>query len=304
MICDVCGSNNYTEIGIIKNIWKNDKKVYQCSNCRLYFIDQPTDEEIYLLYKNEYHNNIKNKLFEKAKSKMRYARSLSQFNFVSKYIDCTNKKVCEIGAFDGLLLSIFKKYGCDVYGYELNDNARDYAKAKYNIDLKPNFLESEEKYDIIMLSHVIEHFKNTSEILLKIKNMLKPNGYLYTFKENGNVEYKVNGMKRGTGIFLYAESGTNAYYYEKMPLSYVAYDVRDSIPNDKVDMFVGFILNNGKLEMTAGYTKEYKKRLSDWKKSNLTIYNTLREGKDMSEYPIPLIEEVDKFNTIEFGRLR
>ncbi|MEI0549021.1 class I SAM-dependent methyltransferase [Brachyspira intermedia] len=179
MICEVCGSNNYTEIGIIKNIWKNHKKVYQCSNCGLYFIDQPTDEEIYLLYKNEYHNNIKNKLFEKAKSKMRYARSLSQFNFVNKYIDCKNKKVCEIGTFDGLLLSIFKKYGCDVYGYELNDNARLYAKNKYNIDLKPNFLESEDKYDIIMLSHVIEHFKNPSEILLKIKNMLKPNGYLY-----------------------------------------------------------------------------------------------------------------------------
>ena len=96
MICDVCGSNNYTEIGIIKNIWKNDKKVYQCINCGLYFIDQPTDEEIYLLYKNEYHNNIKNKLFEKAKSKMRYARSLSQFNFLNNNIDCTNKKVCEI----------------------------------------------------------------------------------------------------------------------------------------------------------------------------------------------------------------
>ncbi|KLI29046.1 methyltransferase, partial [Brachyspira hyodysenteriae] len=179
MICEVCGGNNYTEIGIINNVWKNDKRVYQCSDCGLYFIEQPTDEEIYLLYKNEYHNNIKNKLFEKAKSKMRYARSLSQFNFVRNNIDCINKKVCEIGAFDGLLLNIFKKYGCDVYGYELNDNARLYAKNKYNIDLKPNFLESEDKYDIIMLSHVIEHFKNPSEILLKIKDMLKPNGYLY-----------------------------------------------------------------------------------------------------------------------------
>ena len=36
----------------------------------------------------------------------------------------------------------------------------------------------------------------------------------------------------------------------------------------------------------------------------LTIYNTLREGKDMYEYPIPFIEEVDNFNTIEFGTLR
>ena len=179
MICEVCGSSNYSEIGTIKNIWQSDKKVYQCCNCGLYFIDLPTDEEIYALYKNEYHNNIKNKLFETAKSKMRYARSLSQFNFIKKYIDFHNKKVCEIGAFDGLLLNIFKKNGCDVYGYELNDNARLYAKNKYDIDLKPNFLESEEKYDIIMLSHVIEHFKNPFDVLIKIKNMLKDNGYLY-----------------------------------------------------------------------------------------------------------------------------
>ncbi|WP_300754565.1 class I SAM-dependent methyltransferase [uncultured Brachyspira sp.] len=179
MICEVCGSDNYSEIGTIKNIWQSDKKVYQCCNCSLYFIDLPTDEEIYALYKNEYHNNIKNKLFETAKSKMRYARSLSQFNFIKNYIDFYNKKVCEIGAFDGLLLNIFKKNGCDVYGYELNDNARLYAKNKYDIDLKPNFLESKEKYDIIMLSHVIEHFKNPFDVLIKIKNMLKDDGYLY-----------------------------------------------------------------------------------------------------------------------------
>ncbi len=179
MICEVCKSSNYTEIGIIKNIWQNDKKVYQCNDCLLYFIELPSDEEIYFLYKNEYHNNIKNKIFEAAKSKMRYARSISQFSFIKKYIDCRNKKVCEIGAFDGLLLSIFKKNGSDVYGYELNDNARYYAKKKYDINLESNFLESDNKYDIIILSHVIEHFKEASKILYKIKDMLKCGGHLY-----------------------------------------------------------------------------------------------------------------------------
>ena len=171
MVCNICGSDKYTKIGYIKNIWQNDKEVY--------FIEPPTDEEIYLLYKNEYHNNIKNKLFETAKSKMRYARSLSQFNFIKDYIDINNKKICEIGAFDGLLLNIFKNNGCNVFGYELNDNARVYAKSKYNIDLKANFLESNEKYDIIILSHVIEHFKNPKDILLKIKSMLNNDGYIY-----------------------------------------------------------------------------------------------------------------------------
>ena len=177
--CKVCSSNNHKKIGEIKNIWKEYKDVYQCDECSLYFINSPTDEEINSLYKNEYHNNIKNKLFETAKSKMRYARSLSQFNFIKQTIDLKNKDICEIGAFDGLLLSLFKKNNNNVFGYEINDDARVYAQKKYNIDLKENFLESKSKYDIIILSHVIEHFKEPKEILIKIKSMLKKEGVIY-----------------------------------------------------------------------------------------------------------------------------
>lgn len=177
--CKVCSSNNHKKIGEIKNIWKEYKDVYQCDECSLYFINSPTDEEINSLYKNEYHNNIKNKLFETAKSKMRYARSLSQFNFIKQTIDLKDKDICEIGAFDGLLLSLFKKNNNNVFGYELNDDARVYAQKKYNIDLKENFLESKSKYDIIILSHVIEHFKEPKEILIKIKSMLKKEGFIY-----------------------------------------------------------------------------------------------------------------------------
>ncbi|WP_295295918.1 class I SAM-dependent methyltransferase [uncultured Brachyspira sp.] len=177
--CKVCSSNNHKKIGEIKNIWKEYKDVYQCDECSLYFINSPTDEEINSLYKNEYHNNIKNKLFETAKSKMRYARSLSQFNFIKQTIDLKNKDICEIGAFDGLLLSLFKKNNNNVFGYEINDDARVYAQKKYNIDLKENFLESKSKYDIIILSHVIEHFKEPKEILIKIKSMLKKEGFIY-----------------------------------------------------------------------------------------------------------------------------
>lgn len=179
MICKVCDSDKYNKIGEIKGIWKENKNIYQCEKCLLYFIESPSDEEIYLLYKNEYHNKIKNKIFELAKSKMRYARCLNQFNFIKNSINCDNKKICEIGAFDGLLLNIFKNNGCEVFGYELNDNAREYAKKKYNIDLKPDFLKDNQKYDIIILSHVIEHFKEPKEILLKIKYMLNDNGFIF-----------------------------------------------------------------------------------------------------------------------------
>ncbi|MEI0530958.1 class I SAM-dependent methyltransferase [Brachyspira pilosicoli] len=192
MVCGICGSNNYTEIGIIKNIWQNDKKVYQCNNCKLYYIEYPTEDEMNNLYKNEYHkywlyhngkNKIKNKIFEYAKFKIRYSRSLSQFKFInSLFKDIKNKhniKICEIGAFDGLLLKIFKDNGFSVYGYELNDYAREYAQNKYDIKLKSNFLTDNEKYDVIILSHILEHFIKPKDILLKIKSMLNSNGVLY-----------------------------------------------------------------------------------------------------------------------------
>ena len=89
-------------------------------------------------------------------------------------------------------------------------------------------------------------------------------------------------------------------------MDYVANDIRglSEISKSNVNMFVGFVISNDKIKMTSGYTKEYNDRLADWKKNNLTIYSTLREGKDMSEYPIPNIEEVNLYNTIEFGALR
>ncbi len=149
--------------------------------------------------------------------------------------------------------------------------------------------------------------KNYNDIWLKMvkgKSVVAPNGYLYTFKDNGNVEYKINGRKRGTGVFLYADTPNTAYYYEKLPLKNLAYDVKDSVPSVNVNMYVMFMIHNNRLKMTSGYTREYKNKVLNWKRENLTIYNTLRDGKDMSEYPVPLMEEVDRANTIEFGVLR
>lgn len=141
---------------------------------------------------------------------------------------------------------------------------------------------------------------------VKGKSVVAPNGYLYTFMDNGSVEYEINGKKRGIGFFIYAESETNAYYYEKMSLDYVAHNVQgiSSVPKTNISMYVSFVLSNDNLKMTSGYTKSYYNRLSDWKKNNLNMFGALKDGKDMSEYPVPYLEEINFNNFIEFGKLK
>ena len=84
---------------------------------------------------------------------------------------------------------------------------------------------------------------------VKGKSVVAPNGYLYTFMNNGSVEYEINGKKRGIGFFIYAESETNAYYYEKMSLDYVAHNVQgiSSVPKTNISMYVSFVLSNDNL---------------------------------------------------------
>lgn len=41
-------------------------------------------------------------------------------------------------------------------------------------------------YDCIFMSHVLEHLENPHEVLLKVKDWLKPDGYLFVVVPNGN----------------------------------------------------------------------------------------------------------------------
>ncbi|WP_252832269.1 hypothetical protein [Brachyspira pilosicoli] len=69
-------------------------------------------------------------------------------------------------------------------------------------------------------------------------------------------------------------------------------------------MYVSFILDGNNISMTSDYTRAYYNRLNTWNKNNLNLYGFLREGKDITEYPIPNPDEVEFNRPINFGVLR
>ncbi len=88
------------------------------------------------------------------------------------------KKVLDIGAGTGDFLKICQINNWIVTGIEPNEKARKIAKGK-DILLNENINElQKEKFDIITLWHVLEHIEDINEYINKVKNLLKPNGYL------------------------------------------------------------------------------------------------------------------------------
>ena len=178
-LCPLCEAeaNENNIVDIVENIWENNKNVYECSNCKLYFIDEPSQSEIEFLYNSNFYARNNNIIYKFIDAKMKYARALNRFNYIKKFIKKTdNLNVLEIGASDGLLLSIFKKENFNVFGYELNENARKEALKKYDIKMKDDFLKDKNidknKYNIVIMSHILEHFTNPKYILNSVHNFI------------------------------------------------------------------------------------------------------------------------------------
>ena len=178
-LCPLCEAeaNENNIVDIVENIWENNKNVYECSNCKLYFIDEPSQSEIEFLYNSDFYARNNNIIYKFIDAKMKYARALNRFNYIKKFIKKTdNLNVLEIGASDGLLLSIFKKENFNVFGYELNENARNDALKKYDIKMKDDFLKDKNidknKYNIVIMSHILEHFTNPKYILNSVHNFI------------------------------------------------------------------------------------------------------------------------------------
>ncbi|MFX4284465.1 FkbM family methyltransferase [Aliarcobacter butzleri] len=162
-----------------------------CNKCGLINTNPRIKEEsLEYYYKNFYHHltfgteSLKNK-----KSIFSNEQGNKIFNLVKDYLeDKEELQVLEIGCGTGSVLVEFQNEAdkhnikTSIFGTEYNDECIEIC-TKNNINIISNNLEntlySELKYDLIILSHVFEHFIDLGKNLKFISELLKENGILY-----------------------------------------------------------------------------------------------------------------------------
>ena len=131
--------------------------------------------------------------------------------YISKYVTIHNSKILEVGCGSGAILKYLQDKGATVKGIDLSEEYLEHGRKKYQIDLECTDLlnfQSNEKYDIIIYSDVLEHILNINEHLAKIRLLLAEEGVLYI---------KVPGVKR-THVnynfdFLNSLQNAHVYYF-------------------------------------------------------------------------------------------
>ena len=135
-------------------------------------------------------------------------------DYCEDFIDFKKEKtVFEIGCGAGGILVDFKKSGCTVKGYDFGISYIEYGR-KQGLDINlgdAKVLQREEGFaDLIILSHVLEHFSDPFKEIELIKSLIKDNGYLYI---------EVPGVLdtyRAYGDFLKSIQNAHFYYYNEI----------------------------------------------------------------------------------------
>ena len=92
-----------------------------------------------------------------------------------------NGRLLDIGCNEGQGLQIYKQNGFMAEGLELNDRAASEA-GKRGFRVFTDSLEAfqpEQLYDVVVLSHVLEHSLNPKEMLTHVARILKPDGQVW-----------------------------------------------------------------------------------------------------------------------------
>ena len=152
-----CTSLQYQKPNLIK-----------CTECNLIF-----SELLNIQFEKLYGDVVDEQYIQSIEFKRRYFENT--FEKIKKYID-NSKEVLEIGSYYGVFGSIINRKVKKYKGIELSSHAVEFAQKKYSLDVESKtinqHLDSIEKLDVIIMSHVIEHLDHPFEDLKKIRDKM------------------------------------------------------------------------------------------------------------------------------------
>ena len=199
--CALCGSNDnkivFNKAGQKRGNAREAINVI-CQRCGLVYNDpMPTDEDLKNFYsghlvENKNMDEEYNKLVGRL-SKIDEEKFQKISNFLRPHIEKIDRtsEVVDIGCGSGALLwKIKKDCGLRTVGIEPDKLKSRVAKEHFKIDeVRNEFFEefvnqTERKFDMVSLRHVLEHLKDPNGVLSSLKGILKKDGYLFIVVPN------------------------------------------------------------------------------------------------------------------------
>jgi len=216
--CIICNSENFYHIYSKGNI-----NIVKCSKCSLMYQNPRT--LVYLINEEIYRENYYHVYEKIAKEQENFF--INRFNTILKEMPVG--RVLDVGCGTGSFLKVAKERGWNIHGVEVSSWAVQVLSKKLDIEVRKGGVEKanfpEDYFDLINMSHVLEHLPNPLITLEEIKRIMKPSGYLLIEVPNENNfkirNFLLNLFLRSTKEEKFAPRSYHLYLFTKETLAYL-----------------------------------------------------------------------------------
>lgn len=187
--CPICQSNHFTVL-YNNDRYKMGVQTVICNQCSLIYINpRPIEEEMAEFYKNSYrkfYESIEVPTEEYINNGPFIPRAKFVLNVLKPYLSEANCFM-DIGCAEGTLLNLIEEEYPKIktYGIEPSTRFGEYAnqkiKGKIFVNNYQKFIKQNpnQKFDILAITHVLEHILNPITFLENIKLMMRTDSILY-----------------------------------------------------------------------------------------------------------------------------
>ena len=157
--------------------------VVACDHCGFCFADKIPEQTFFDTY---YRDMSKYEKTERGDQDSPYeqARFRAMADVILGFLESQEVRIFEVGCANGQLLSLLKKKGYEkVAGIDPSPISAEIARRRYGINISANTLSdlsiNNASVDFLILAGVLEHVRQLSHALQKLRNMLSAEGSLF-----------------------------------------------------------------------------------------------------------------------------
>lgn len=296
--CAVCKNDNTFPLSN-KGQFDLPVNVVLCKDCGLGYLNPRWDNQSYMNfyatdYDKYYRVPVKNDNPENY-AKNPIIRRLDK----QKLIDSNVKNILDIGSGEGENLRDLGRYfkGSKLYAIEPSPTAQDCLR-KLNINILGSDINEQwekngiQKFDLIIMRHVLEHFLDPVAVLNKVNEVLSPNGIVYIAVPNS--------LNPNFNLESHWFRVVHTYYYNKYSLINLT-----SLANLKIiNLLEGDDINSGEVFLMAKKSEskiplnisnkhyQIQKKIFDvqLKKERTLLYKSIKLSKKLKNKFVTIVK--------------
>ncbi len=170
-------------------------RLVSCSSCNLvYAAPMPAGNTLDAYYKDYWHGDVATSI---SSTKHYYlAQAITRIRYLKKNIDFTViRKILDVGAGPGLFMQALKHEKINAIYHAIEPDTKERNKLSRNKNVSATYTSIDDvpvgnKYDLIVLSHVLEHVANPNTFIANLMARLTPQGLLFIEVPNNDHLYK------------------------------------------------------------------------------------------------------------------